>query len=108
MCDPHSASTCRSTRRATASAATPRDAAASATRVWELGWPFAARKHLRGLRLVAVDADWAAGEGPLVEGPIGALPLLPAGRTTVLPDLGGAGVPQVTGRDRAVATRRQS
>jgi uncharacterized protein (TIGR03083 family) len=61
-------------------------AVAAATRVWTTGWPlstaFHARRRLRGLRLVATDAEWSAGEGERVEGPIGAQLLLLTGRTT--------------------------
>jgi hypothetical protein len=42
---------------------------------------FAARRRLRGLRLVATDTDWSAGAGDRVEGPVGALLLLLTGRT---------------------------
>src|SRR5688572_25891269 len=38
-------------------------AAAGATRVWSMGWPFWARRQLRGLRLRATDTDWSAGAG---------------------------------------------
>jgi uncharacterized protein (TIGR03083 family) len=60
-------------------------AATAATRVWEMPWPmsttFHARRRLAGLRLVATDTDWTAGEGDLVEGPVEALLLLLTGRT---------------------------
>ena len=65
----------------------PVDAAtAGATRVWTMGWPFWARRRLRGIRLRATDADWSAGlstgDGDAeVRGPIGALLLLMTGRT---------------------------
>jgi uncharacterized protein (TIGR03083 family) len=66
--------------------AVPVDAAvAAATRVWTTPWPlstaFSCRHRLRGLALVATDADWRAGAGDRVEGPIGALLLLLTGRT---------------------------
>ena len=38
-------------------------AVAGADRVWTMGWPFWAQRRLRGIRLVADDADWAAGSG---------------------------------------------
>ncbi|WP_233492501.1 maleylpyruvate isomerase family mycothiol-dependent enzyme [Blastococcus sp. TF02A-30] len=74
----------------------PVDAAATAaTRVWTMPWPmattFSARRRLRGLRLTATDADWAAGDGEPVEGPIEALLLLLTGRTAALDRLTGAG-----------------
>jgi uncharacterized protein (TIGR03083 family) len=63
----------------------PAAAAAAAPRVWSMPWPlsttFAARRRLRGLRLVATDTDWSAGAGERVEGPVGALLLLLTGRT---------------------------
>lgn len=64
-----------------------------AERVWRMGWPFRARRKLRGLRLVATDTEWSAGAGVEVTGPIQALLLLLTGRVAAaLPALGGAGV----------------
>jgi uncharacterized protein (TIGR03083 family) len=73
--------------------AMPVDAAREgAERVWRMGWPFWARRRLRGLRLVATDADWRAGEGAEVRGPVRALLLLLTGRAaTALPQLDGPG-----------------
>jgi uncharacterized protein (TIGR03083 family) len=69
-------------------------ARAGAGRVWSMGWPFWARRRLRGVRLVATDVEWSAGAGTEVEGPIDALLLLLTGRVTAaLPRLTGAGVP---------------
>lgn len=49
----------------------PVDAAvAAAERVWTTGFPFKARKRLRGVELAATDADFRIGEGRLVEAPI--------------------------------------
>jgi len=74
-------------------------AAAAATRVWELGWPFRAKRRLRGLRLTATDVPWSVGEGDPVEGPIVAMLLLVTGRTaTAAPLLTGAGVPRLAAR----------
>ena len=75
----------------------PREAArAGATRVWTMGWPFWAKRHLRGLRLTATDTDWSAGEGAEVRGPIQALLLLLTGRTPIaLPRLTGPGAAQL-------------
>ncbi|WP_433362480.1 maleylpyruvate isomerase family mycothiol-dependent enzyme [Actinoplanes sp. CA-142083] len=74
--------------------AAPRDAAvAAATRAWTMGWPFWARRRLRGLRLVATDATWEAGRGEEVHGPIDALVLLLTGRTEAAgPRLAGPGL----------------
>jgi len=62
-------------------------AVTAATRVWDIPvWmapTFHTRRRLRGLRLVATDADWAVGEGEVVEGPVEALLLLMTGRTAV-------------------------
>jgi uncharacterized protein (TIGR03083 family) len=70
----------------------PHAAAAGATRLWEMGWPFWARRLLRGLRLVATDVPWSAGAGPELTGPIEAILLLLTGRTaTALPRLTGVG-----------------
>lgn len=67
----------------------PIDAAATAaTRVWNLPWPMNTTfPRVRGLRLVATDADWSAGEGDLVEGPVEALLLVLTGRTPAVLDL---------------------
>jgi uncharacterized protein (TIGR03083 family) len=63
-----------------------------ATRVWTMGWPFWAKRRLRGLRLTATDLDWAVGSGPDVTGSIRALLLLLTGRTTTAaPFLSGPG-----------------
>lgn len=62
-------------------------------RVWDMGWPFRARRRLANLSLRATDTDWAVGSGPEVAG--GALPLLLllTGRTAAaVPSLQGAGV----------------
>lgn len=81
----------------------PSDGAREALeRVWRMGWPFWARRRLRGMRLSATDLDWSAGTGCEVHGPARALLLLLTGRTAAaLPHLGGAGVAQLEARDRA-------
>ena len=72
-------------------------AAAGATRVWSMGWPFWARRRLSGLRLTATDIDWATGSGTDVHGPIRALLLLLTGRTeAALPMLAGSGLSQLS------------
>lgn len=79
--------------------AMPVDAAAvGATRVWEMGWPFWAKRRLRGLRLTATDVEWAVGAGAEVRGPISVLLLLLTGRVSAAaPLLSGVGVAQLTG-----------
>jgi uncharacterized protein (TIGR03083 family) len=76
----------------------PLDAACKgADRVWRMGWPFWARRRLRGLRLVAVDVDWSAGEGAEVRGSVAALLLLMTSRTdAALPQLSGPGAERLT------------
>jgi len=70
----------------------PAAAAAAATRVWEMGFPFGAQRRSAGLRLAATDVDWTVGEGAEVSGPIAALLLTLSGRTAALPELAGPGV----------------
>lgn len=82
----------------------PREAArAGADRVWRMGWPFWARRRLRGLRLAATDVDWAVGAGQEVRGPIEALLLLVTGRTAALDRLSGEGVAALPERFRKSA-----
>lgn len=72
----------------------PQDGAREgADRVWRMGWPFWARRRLRGLELAATDTDWMRGYGEPVRGTIRDLLLLLTGRTeAALPGLHGAGV----------------
>lgn len=70
-------------------------AVAGAQRVWSMGWPFWAERRFRGVRLRATDAEWAAGEGDVVEGPISALLLLLTGRTVAVDRLTGPGLDRV-------------
>jgi hypothetical protein len=55
-----------------------------------MGFPFHARRRLRGLRLTATDVDWSAGSAQ-ISGPIDALLLL-NGRTAGVPRLTGDGI----------------
>lgn len=72
--------------------AVPLEAAAvSATRCWDMGFPFGAQRRLAGLLLVADDHDWSIGSGQVVEGSMQDLLLLVTGRYVVLPHLGGPG-----------------
>jgi uncharacterized protein (TIGR03083 family) len=65
-------------------------------RVWEMGWPFRARRRLAGLHLVATDTDWEVGDGAEIAGPAMALILLLTGRDDVAaPELVGPGVGQL-------------
>lgn len=79
-------------------------AAAAATRVWTMGWPlstaFHARARMRGLRLVATDTAWSAGDGEAVEGPVEALLLLLTGRTAWLGRLSGPGADRLVSPGR--------
>ena len=80
-----------------------------ADRVWRMGWPFWARRRLRGVRLAATDVDWEAGEGVEVRGPIQALLLLLTGRTeAALPHLTGPGLERLAGVTRGGRQRRRA
>ncbi|MFE4575941.1 maleylpyruvate isomerase family mycothiol-dependent enzyme [Streptomyces chartreusis] len=58
---------------------------------------YGAAKRLRGVRLVATDADWSTGEGPAeARGPVGDLLLLATGRPAGLAGLSGPGVERLT------------
>jgi uncharacterized protein (TIGR03083 family) len=63
----------------------PDAAAFAATRVWEIGYPFRARKRFAGRRLTAIDADWSAGDGAEEKAPIGTILLQLTGRRTAGP-----------------------
>ncbi len=60
--------------------------------------PLPATRGTAGFRLIATDMDWAVGDGPEVQGPIGALLLVGAGRLVALPQLSGPGAPALTAR----------
>lgn len=64
----------------------------SAEHTWRMGFPFHARKRLRGFRLTATDIPWSAGDGAEISGPIAALLLLASGRHAALSQLTGPGV----------------
>ena len=79
----------------------PVDAArAAAGRVQRLpGFFFPSRRLVADVRLQATDADWSAGSGPVVEGPMQALLLLMTGRhAAALPAVTGDGVGHLTHR----------
>lgn len=71
--------------------AMPTDAAITAAdRVWQMGFPFRARRRLTGFRIRANNADWERGSGREVTGPIESILLLLTGRAQVLdPSVGG-------------------
>lgn len=77
-----------------------RAAVAGAERVWTMGWPFWAQRRLRGIRLVADDADWAAGSGVEARGPVSALLLVLTGRPAGVPALRGPGADEAAARLR--------
>jgi uncharacterized protein (TIGR03083 family) len=77
----------------------PAPAAAAAQRVWDMGFPFRARKRLAGLRLQATDGDLVLGEGAPVEGTTGDLLLLVTGRTATVHRLSGEGVQRLPAAD---------
>jgi uncharacterized protein (TIGR03083 family) len=65
-------------------------------RAWSMGWPFHARRRMRGYGLIATDADLRVGSGTPVEGRLGDLLLLITGRrAAALPGLTGPGVTQL-------------
>ncbi|HTT87365.1 MAG TPA: maleylpyruvate isomerase family mycothiol-dependent enzyme [Acidimicrobiales bacterium] len=53
---------------------------------------FNPKRTVRGLKLVASDLGWGAGDGPVVEGPGEAIVMAGAGRAAALDDLSGPGV----------------
>lgn len=73
-------------------------AALAADEVWSNGRMFHARTRFAGFRLVADDADWAAGAGQEVRGPVGGLLLLLTGRTAALAQLTGPGADALRAR----------
>ncbi|WP_127507262.1 maleylpyruvate isomerase family mycothiol-dependent enzyme [Actinoplanes solisilvae] len=80
-------------------------ARAGAAHVWSMGWPFHARRRLAGLQLSATDADWRAGRGSTVAGPIAALLLLLTGRVAAAaPHLHGPGAAFLASTDHPGAT----
>jgi uncharacterized protein (TIGR03083 family) len=70
----------------------PEASATAADRVWARGFPFWARRRLRGVSLVATDSAWRAGAGPAICGTTGDLLVLSTGRRQVLPRLSGPGL----------------
>jgi uncharacterized protein (TIGR03083 family) len=81
-------------------------ARAAAEHTWRMGFPFHARKRLRGFQLSATDVDWSAGEGVRIEGTIAALLLLASGRPAALHRLTGPGAETLRARTPAAGTSR--
>jgi uncharacterized protein (TIGR03083 family) len=63
-----------------------------------VGFPLHTKRRIAGLRMSATDADWSAGDGPSVEGPLASLVLAMAGRPSPLEDLSGDGMPTIRAR----------
>ena len=61
-----------------------------------------AKKRIAGLTLTATDADWSTGSGPEVRGSMLSLVLAMTGRSAVLADLSGDGLPTL--RERTPVT----
>lgn len=74
-------------------------------RLWDMGWPFHARRRFDGVTLQAVDCGWSAGQGPVASGTAAAILLLLTGRTAALDQLHGSGVELV--RHRVTPPRLQ-
>ncbi|MTD53424.1 maleylpyruvate isomerase family mycothiol-dependent enzyme [Amycolatopsis pithecellobii] len=64
-------------------------AIASADHLWDIGFPFHARRAWAGHRFTATDVKWSVGEGTEVSGPIKAVVMVLAGRTATVPRLTG-------------------
>jgi uncharacterized protein (TIGR03083 family) len=62
---------------------------------------FSAKKRIADLKLTATDMDWSTGQGQQVTGPAEALVLVMAGRSAVLDDLAGDGLPALVSRFQA-------
>lgn len=58
------------------------------------------RRRMRGLRFIASDVDWSAGDGPEVRGTGETIVLAVAGRPVVLDELTGTGVAELRRRMR--------
>ena len=68
-------------------------------------WPsrfFPGHKLFNGLRVEATDADWNAGEGPVVAGPIEDLILAMSGRLGGLEAIRGEGMTEVLRRAQSL------
>ena len=72
-------------------------------RVYSSGFPFFARRRLKGFALIADDADLELGEGDAVVGPVSELLLLVTGRVSALARLGGPGAYRLSERLESAA-----
>ncbi len=81
----------------------PTAAAVATSRMWTMRFPppFPATKVMKDFRIVATDIDWSAGNGPEVQGPIGAIMLLSCGRLVALPQVTGPGAVLLAARLQA-------
>jgi uncharacterized protein (TIGR03083 family) len=61
-------------------------AAACANHLWHMGFPMQPAKRLKGIRLVATDADFAAGEGYEIKAPIRDILMAITGRPSGISD----------------------
>lgn len=66
-------------------------AVAAAERLWDMGFPFHARKRFDGLSFTATDAPFTVGAGQAVSGPIRDIVQVLAGRSAGLAQLSGDG-----------------
>ncbi|MGY1815547.1 maleylpyruvate isomerase family mycothiol-dependent enzyme [Blastococcus sp. SYSU D00820] len=76
----------------------PERAVPALQHVWGNAFYGRADRRFAGLRFVATDADWSAGEGPVVRGPAGSLLLVATGRAAGLAELTGPGRNDVAAR----------
>jgi uncharacterized protein (TIGR03083 family) len=83
----------------------PAAAAVATDRLLSMRWPppLPSVRRLAGLRLVATDAQWSAGAGSEVCGPMRALLLVGAGRLAALPELSGEGAAILAEKCRTAA-----
>jgi hypothetical protein len=68
-----------------------------ATDLWASRF-FPGHKLFRDLRVMAIDSEWCAGDGPVVAGPIESLVLVMSGRLSDLGKLKGEGIARVQER----------
>ena len=57
----------------------------AAERLWNMGFPFNARKRFPNVTFTAIDADFSVGEGEVVRGPIQDIVMTLSGRRSGLP-----------------------